>query len=323
VAQQLLADDRLRRWLKQTVGALLMQTKEPIPDTEITDIRKDTIDEILAKQDHSFRWGFNEKQARERPEYLYYSPNFKSTLWTLILLADIKAPAKIPQIKPSIRLITERFYDPKRGIFRLPSMIRLPIPCLNGNMIYVQNYFETSHSRALNKSIGFFAAYQRFDDGDFKTPRSYPYCSNTYCYGKHTCYWGVTKLLKGISFIPKIQRNKKAQQLMDNCIEFVLHHEVCFSSHHRDRLLHRDIGKLTFPNFYKSDFLEILWLLAREKVHDRRMSRALALLRSKMKSGGFWELEKPMNVLVSIGQKDRANVFISERATEVLDYYGR
>lgn len=291
-------------------------------DTEIIDIRKHTIEKILTKQDDSFRWGFDEKQARERPEYLHYSPNFKSTLWTLLLLADIKAPVDIPQIKPPIRLITEHFYNPAHGIFSLPDMCRFPIPCLNGNMIYLHHYFKTSHSEILDKTIGFFAAYQRFDDGDFKTPKSYPYCSNTFCNGKHTCYWGVTKLLKGISFIPKIQRTKEAQQLIENCIDFVLHHEVCFRSHNSDEFLHRDIGKLTFPNFYKSDFLEILWLLAREEVRNGRMSRALALLRSRMKDGGFWELEKSMNIIVSIGQKDCANAFITERATEVLDYYG-
>jgi hypothetical protein len=139
----------------------------------ITDIRNHTIEQILSKQDDSFRWGFDEKQARERPEYVYYSPNFKSTLWTLILLADIKAPVDTPQIKPSIQLITERFYDPER-----------------------------------------------------------------------------------------------------------------------------------------------------EEVFDRRMSRALKFLRSKMKEGGFWELEKAMNILVPIGQKARANAFITERATAVLEYYG-
>jgi hypothetical protein len=291
-------------------------------DIEISDIRKHTIKKILSKQDDSFRWGFDQRQARERPEYLYYSPNFKSTLWTLILLADIKAPVDLPQIKPAIRLITERFYDPEHGIFRLPDMCRFPIPCLNGNMIYLHHYFEASHSETLDKTIGFFAAHQRFDDGDFKTPKTYPYCSNSFCYGKHTCYWGVIKLLKGISFIPKIQRTKEAQQLIENCIDFVLHHEVCFSSHNGDKFLHRDIEVLTFPNFYKSDFLEILWLLAREEVQDGKMSRSLELLRSKMKNGGFWELEKSMNIIVSIGQKDCANAFITERATEVLDYYG-
>jgi hypothetical protein len=133
----------------------------------------------------------------------------------------------------------------------------------------------------------------------------------------------VTKLLKGVSFIPKNRRSKEAHLLIENCIDYVLRHEVCFGSHNRDKILHRDIGRLTFPNFYKSDFLEILWLLASEEVHDRRISRALALLRSKMRDGGFWELEKSANIIVSIGHKDCTNAFITERAAEVLDYYGR
>jgi len=292
-------------------------------ETEIKNIRKSTVDKILVKQDDSSLWGLDEKQAHQRPEYLYYSPNYRSTLWTLVLLADVKAPVDLLQIKPSLRLITERFYDSEHSIFGFPGKSHFPIPCLNGNMIYLHHYFKTSHLEVLDKAICFFAVNQRFDDGDFRTPKSYPYCSNTSCYGKHTCYWGVTKLLKGISFIPQNQRTKEAQQLVEKCIDFVLRHEVCFRSHNREKFLHRDIDNLTFPNFYKSDFLEILWLLAREEVHDRRMSRSLTLLRSKMKDGGFWELEKSVNIIVSIGQKDCANAFITERATDVLDYYGR
>ncbi|RQW11087.1 hypothetical protein EH222_01055 [candidate division KSB1 bacterium] len=286
------------------------------------DIRQRTIAAILAKQDELFRWGFDARQARARPEYLYYSPNFKSTLWTLVLLADIKAPANIPQIQSSIHLISERFFSPQHGIFRLPDMCRFPIPCLNGNMIYLHRYFRTSPSAPLDRTIAFFSDHQRFDDGDFKTPKSYPYCSNTFCYGKHSCYWGVTKLFKGISFIPRELRTKKAQLLMENCIDFVLQHEVCFSSHRSDEFLHRDIGRLVFPNFYKSDFLELLWLLAREGVNDSKMARSLELLRRKRKADGCWELEKPRNIIVSIGQKSRANVYITERANEVLNYYG-
>jgi hypothetical protein len=219
-------------------------------------------------------------------------------------------------------LITEHFYDPAHGIFKFPGMSHFPIPCLNGNMIYLHNYFQTSDSEMLEKTIGFFATYQRFDDGDFKTPSSYPYGSNKSCYGKHTCYWGVIKLFKGISFIPKAQRSIKAQQLIENCIDFVLLHEVCFRSSHKDQFLCRGIDRLSVPNFYWSDYLEILWLLAREGVHDERMSRALELLRSRMKEGGFWELEISLNTIVSTGQKGRANAFITERARKVLDYYG-
>ncbi|HNT26231.1 MAG TPA: hypothetical protein PKM21_17825 [Anaerolineales bacterium] len=286
-------------------------------------LRDTVIQKILDKQDAAFRWGFQARQAVERPEYLYYSPNYKSTLWTLVLLADLKTPASLPQIAPSMRLISERFFDPEHGIFRLPGMCRFPIPCLNGNMIYLQQYFKTAPADTLDQTLAFFAAYQRFDDGGFKTPKTYPYGSNVYCYGKHTCYWGVVKLLKGISFIPKSQRSQTAQQLIEDCIDFVLHHQVCFRSHQQDRFLHREIGKLTFPNFYHSDFLEILWLLAREDVHDQRIMRALDLLRSKMDENGSWALEKPMNILVSVGQKDCANAFITQRAAEVLAHYGR
>lgn len=291
-------------------------------DTNISDLRDQTIKEILAKQDVSFRWGYNEKQALERPEYLHYSPNFKSTLWTLVFLADLKAPLDLPQIEASIQLIATHFYDPEHGIYRLPNMSHFPIPCLNGNMLYLHHYFNAIHPQALQKIISFFADFQRFDDGDYQTPQSYPYCSNSSCYGAHSCYWGVIKLLKGVSFLPKNQRTTEGQNLAENCIDFILQHEVCFRSHKKDRFLRDDISRLAFPNFYKSDFLEILWLLKREAVHDTRITRALDLLRSKKIADGSWELEKSTNTIIPIGQKGHANAFITDRANEVLDYYG-
>jgi hypothetical protein len=288
---------------------------------DINAIRQQIIQSVLAKQDDSFRWGFDKKQANERPEYLYYSPNFRSTLWTLVLLADIKTPTNIPQVARSLRLISEHFVDLEHGIFRLPNMGHFPIPCLNGNMIYLHHYFKSPHSHTLQKTIDFFAQYQRFDDGDFRTPKSFPYYSNISCYGRHTCYWGVAKLLKGLSFIPKRRRTPQTQRLVENCIDFILHHEVCFSSKNSTTLLHPDIAILCFPNFYKSDFLEVLWLLARERVRDKRIFRALKLLQAKMKNDGCWELEKPVNTIVPFGSKGCSNFFITERATEVLGYY--
>ena len=291
-------------------------------DTSLLNLREKTVSDILSKQDGSFRWGYSENQARERPEYLYYSPNFKSTLWTLVFLAELKAPLDLPQISAAIQLIADHFYDPESGIYRLPNMSHFPIPCLNGNMLYLQHYFGMPYPKTLEKIISFFDEFQRFDDGDYKTPKSYPYCANTSCYGAHSCYWGIIKLLKGISCLPKNLRTAKAQNLVENCIEFILQHEVCFSSHKKDRFLRDEISRLTFPNFYKSDFLEILWLLKREEIHDPRLQRALTLLRSKMKEDGTWELEKSSSTIVSIGQKGNANPFITERANEVLEYYG-
>ncbi len=272
----------------------------------------------MGKQDENFRWGYDARAARQQPQYVDYSPAYRSTLWTLVLLADIQAPPDLPQARAALELVMERFYDPQYGIFRLPGMSHFPIPCLNGNMIYLQQYFGRVDGGTLERTVDFFWEYQRFDDGDFMTPRDFPYFGNKSCYGKHTCFWGVTKLLKGISFIPRNERSARAQQLIERCIEFVLQHEVCFGSRHEDRLLHRDIGMLTFPNFYKSDLLEILWLLKREGVQDRRMQRALELLRAKMKDGEVWEMEKSLNTIVPTGRVGSANAFITERARQVL-----
>jgi hypothetical protein len=289
---------------------------------EISKIRKLTVANILAKQDEQFRWAFNEQMARERPELIYYWPKYKSTLWTLLLLADIKAPIHNWQIEQSIHHVMNNFYDKTHKIYTLGSG-HFPVPCLNGNMLYLHFYFNKPYTKKINMIVEFFNTYQRFDDGDYITPKTFPYYSNTSCYGKHTCYWGVVKLFKGLSFIPKPQRTKDVKRLIENCIEFILHHEVCFRSHNKVEFIQSDIGALTFPNLGKDDYLEILWLLSREGIRDKNISRAVELLRSKINGDGFWELERPVpNLIVSMGKKGCANSFIPERALKVLDYYG-
>ncbi len=290
--------------------------------SDMARIREQTIQAILARQDSSSRWGFDAHEARERVQYLYYTPKYKATLWTLVLLADLNAPVGLEQVSAAMRLVIERFYHPEHGIFTLPDKSHFPIPCLNGNMIYLLQYFQIPHPEGLQQTINFFAAYQRFDDGEYHTPASYPYGRNKSCYGSHTCYWGVTRLFKGLSFIPESQRSDEARRLLADCIEFVLRHEVCFSSRSPAGFIHPHIASLTFPNFYKNDFLELLWLLSREGVRDSRMTRALDLLRGKMKPGGYWEMERPAQTVVPMGQRGRPNAFITERARQVLGFYG-
>jgi hypothetical protein len=288
----------------------------------LENLRTEIVQEVLRKQDPFFRWGYDEQRAQAHPEYVDYSPTFRSTWWTLILLADIQAPPAIPQVRPSLEIVVQRFYDQEHGISRLPGMSHFPIPCLNGNMLYLLQYFQAAQQNVVGSTVQFFARYQRFDDGGFKTPSEYPYYSNTSCYGKHTCYWGVTKLLKGLSFIPKEQRTAEARQLIDQCVEFILLHEVCFASHKPDAFIHAHAGKLTFPNFYKSDFLEVLWLLAREAVRDKRLNRAVELLHSRRRADGTWGLERHANTIVPVGRIGLANDFITDRAIRVLDFYG-
>jgi len=277
---------------------------------------------IVELQDENQCWNVLDKDDRYYPDFNYYVPNYKSTLWTLILLADIQCDTNVNFTKP-LNIISNHFFDKKANIYSIGKS-HFPIPCLNGNMLYLHSYFHFEEDTIPNKIIDFFAEYQRFDDGDFKTPSVFPYYSNRSCYGKHTCYWGIIKLFKGLSFIPRDKRSKNAKKLIENCIDFILLHEVCFRSHDKSDFLHTNIKKLTFPNMYQADYLEILWLLKREEIHSRHMKKALDLLKSKMKSDSTWEIERPIkNMIIPIRKRNCANEFVTKRAREVIDYYER
>ena len=79
---------------------------------------------------------------------------------------------------------------------------------------------------------------------------------------------------------------------------------------------------LGFPNMYKGDFLEILWLLKREEIKSEELEPALQLLKSKKQADGNWHLERKVyNMTTSVGELNKPNQFVTERADEVLNYY--
>ena len=126
-----------------------------------------------------------------------------------------------------------------------------------------------------------------------------------------------------LSLTPRARRSPVAQGLLEGCSAFALLHEVRFSSRRPERLLHPGITALVFPNFYHSDTLELLWLLAREGVRDGRTARAVALVRGKRLADGTWAQEKDLNTVATVGKKGQSNAFITERAQEVMGYYDR
>ena len=95
-------------------------------------------------------------------------------------------------------------------------------------MLYLKGYFGFEADNLIDGIVDFFEKLQPFDDGDFKTPSSFPYFSNCSCYGRHSGYWGIVKLLKGLSFIPENRRSDKARSLLNRCIDFI---PACLCKH--------------------------------------------------------------------------------------------
>jgi len=282
--------------------------------------RQRIIEKIFEARNAEGLWETIPEDHKHYPVYLHYVPNFKASLWTLILLAELRCDKNDERITKPLAAVKDHLFDPTHGIYTLKED-HFPIPCLNGNMLYLDGYFHDGSDERSQKLLSFFAQFQRFDDGKYEEPKN-AFCTNTSCYGKHTCYWGVVKLLKGISFIPKDNRNDETEELKNKCIRFILKHKVCYSSRNPSNIMIKKMDLLTFPNFYKGDFLEILWILKREGVRSEELDPALELLKSKQKEKGEWELERSMNNMVtSVGKVNKPNPFVTERAQEVMAYY--
>lgn len=70
---------------------------------------------------------------------------------------------------------------------------------------------------------------------------------------------------------------------------------------------------------YKSDYLEILWLLKREGVEDKRINRAAGMLKSRMLPEGIWVPERnPGKLIIPFANKRDGSIFATKRANEVI-----
>ena len=108
--------------------------------------------------------------------------------------------------------LTSRGFSQRGG--RNGGMASGVIPCLTGNMLWVLVRFDFLDDPGVQSVIDWIVKYQRFDDGEGKTPSSWPYGNWEICWGRHTCHMGVVKALKAFAETPI---EKKDQRQSVNC----------------------------------------------------------------------------------------------------------
>ena len=198
------------------------------------------------------------------------------------------------------------------------------IPCLTGNMAWSLirlGYVNAPQTRA---AIQWLARYQRFDDGIVQTPRGWPYDGFEMCWGRHSCFMGVVKTLKALSAIPAKARSKTVNQTIHRGAEFILAHHIHKRSHALDHMSRPGWLKLGFPHMYQTDILEILLLLTGLGYRDPRMREAVAIVRSKRREDGRWQLEQTFNdrFQKKIERKGEPSKWITARAMNMLKHCG-
>jgi hypothetical protein len=247
-----------------------------------------------------------------------YLPKYKATIWQLILFAELGADSKDSRIRKTCEYVLNHCYTEK-GLFTMMGADYLT-PCFQGNMVYAFSKLGYAEDERVRKTLQVLVKYQRFDDGNFKTPKDWPYFGRRdRCSSAHSCYAGCSKGLKAVSTLPKNKWDDEVRGYVRRGSEYFLIHHVYKSSHNPSKLLHSNIDLITFPNFAYSDFLEILDILLDLGVKDVRMNDAIDLLKSKRKENGRWFLERDVSGMhTKIETKGRESKWATYRALNVL-----
>lgn len=257
----------------------------------------------------------------------FYTAKYNGLVWQLIVLAEMGAHVN-SQIKEQCEYILSNSQETGDGGFAMNTAakkgggrITEVIPCLTGNMVWSLIRFGYLNDPRLQKGIGWLTQYMRFNDGVEDNPQVQPYNRYEICWGKHTCFMGVVKALKGLSAIPQEKRTNEINDTINKAAEFLLIHHICKRSHNLSKNSKPGWLRFSFPLMYQTDVLEILDILTELGIADSRMNDALNIVLAKQDEMGRWKMENTSNtdrLLIPMEQKGGHSKWITLRAIRVL-----
>ena len=266
--------------------------------------------------------------AKEGPGYL---PKYRSTVWALIMLAQLGASAKQDE---RIALACSYLFDHALTTGGQISMSGTPsgtIDCLQGNMCWALTELGYDDSR-LEQAYKWMA---RSVTGEGVAPvhekeatlRFYAgKCGPVFCCGannKMPCAWGAAKVMLAFSVLPKERRTPLIERAIQQGVDFLFSVDPAEATY-PSGLSDKPSGnwwKFGFPVFYVTDILQIVEaLVGLGYGHDPRLANALSLVREKQGEAGRWPLEYSYTgkTWVEFGSKKEPNQWVTLRALRVL-----
>lgn len=266
--------------------------------------------------------------AKEGPGYL---PKYRSTVWALIMLAQLGASAKQDErIALACSYLLEHALAPG-GQFSMTGTPSGTTDCLQGNMCWALTTLGYDDPR-LDLAYKWMA---RSVTGEELAPAhereaSLRYyagkCGPLFCCGannKMPCAWGATKVMLALSVLPKERRTPLIENAIQQGVDFLFSvdpAEATYPSGWSDKPS-GNWWKFGFPVFYVTDILQIVEaLVGLGYAHEPRLGNALNLIREKQDGQGRWSLEYSYTgkTWVDFGKKKEPNKWVTLRALRVL-----
>lgn len=303
----------------------------PADDAELLEARHEAhmagpIAKILSKMNPDGYWV---------KEGAGYSPKYRSTVWSLLMLAQLGADMEMDErIARAVDYYLVHAVNPDGQI----SHDHLPngtFDCLQGNMCFAL-YSLGCRDEKMEAAFDWMARTVTGEgmgkQGDEKARyRWYTYqCGPLFACkandGK-SCAWGAAKVMLAFGKLPKARRTPLIERAIQQGVDFI------FSVNPAQALWPSGYApkpsgnwwKFGFPVFYITDLLQVaeaMTLLGYGG--DKRMADTLQLIRDKQDGQGRWALEFSYEdkTWLDFGAKKQPNKWVTLRALRVLKTAG-
>ncbi len=279
-----------------------------------------------------------------------YSPKYRSTVWSVILLAQLGAQvSEDKRIAQACRYLLDHSLTSGGQFCALASLTPSgTIDCLQGNLCWALTELGCDDPR-LSRAFEWMA---RSVTGEGVAPkeekdapvRYYAYkCGPTFACGansKQSCAWGGVKVLLAFANLPQEMHSALIKRAIKQGVEFFLSVDPATAAYPNGRYFNpetalsvrdkpnvdkpnRNWWKFGFPVFYITDLLQLAEaLVGLGYARDKRLEYLLHLIHAKQDGDGRWPLEYEYRTWVDFGLKGRPNKWVTLRALKVLEAAG-
>lgn len=262
-----------------------------------------------------------------------YGPKYKSTVWALILLAQLGASVKEDKrIGLACKYYLDQALNPGGQISAMTNSAPSgTIDCLQGNMLtalmdlgYEDPRMDKAYEWMARTTTGEGIAPMKEKKAEVRYFAGK--CGPTFACGannKLPCAWGGVKVMAAFTRLPVEKRSGLVQRAIRAGVDFFFGADPS-TADYPNGWAKKPSGnwwKFGFPVFYVSDILEIADVLARLGFgKDPRLANALDLVRSKQDERGRWPLEYDYRGKTwgSYGKIKEPNPWVTLRALRAL-----
>lgn len=260
-----------------------------------------------------------------------YRPKYRSTVWSIILLAQLGALASQDE---RIVLACDYLLDhslTSLGQFTATGVPSTNVDCLQGNLCGSLLDLCVDDTR-LAKAFEWMARSVTGEGVALATDRKSEVryyagnCGPRFACGandKHPCAWGAVKVMLAFSKLTEDMRTPLIQRAIDEGVEFLFSTDPALADY-PSGYSEKPSGnwwKFGFPVFYVTDLLQnVEALVALGYGDDPRLTNALNIIHEKQDDTGRWSLEYHYTgkTWIDFGARKQPNKWVTLRALRVL-----